>query len=171
MTNQEQDNSNVGPQGTQVFEANDVNEMIAASIIEAQSPDASTPAIIGVSPKVSGTQYILNKEKLEIGRRPNSDIVLDDASVSSMHAQIIKQGEDWQVLNLLSSNGTYVNGEKVVECVLKRGDRVSFAGVEFIFTFVDEVATEKKQSNNLGLMLTLGVVAIAAAAALFHFVL
>ena len=130
MTDKDNDNPSMGPQGTQVFEKNDINKMIADKSANAQSGTATTPALIGVSAKVVGVQIILLKDKLEVGRRPTADIVLQDASVSSMHAQIIKQGEDWKVLNLLSSNGTFVNGEKVSEKFIKSGDRIAFAGAE-----------------------------------------
>ncbi|WP_196140936.1 FHA domain-containing protein [Aliikangiella sp. G2MR2-5] len=163
MNNKTEKDTSTGPQGTQVFNVDSVNEMIAAEIAESQSPDATTPALIGVSTNVSGLKYILNKDKMEVGRRPNSDIVLDDTSVSSMHAHIIKSGDNWKVLNLLSSNGTFVNGEKVAEQVITPGDRVAFAGVEFVFAMVDDhMPVAKAANSNLPLI----VVGVALAAAL-----
>ncbi|TQV73058.1 FHA domain-containing protein [Aliikangiella marina] len=170
MTDKDNNNPSMGPQGTQVFEKNDINKMIADKIANAQSGTATTPALIGVSENVAGIQIILMKDKLEVGRRPTADIVLEDASVSSMHAQIIKQGDDWKVLNLLSSNGTFVNGEKVSEKFITSGDRIAFAGAEFVFTMVDEPVPTGKSSGGLGLILmALGLV--AAFAGLFYFIL
>ena len=160
----------MGPQGTQVFEVDDVNKMIAQEIAQSQPVDAATPALIGLSENVSGVQVILLKEKLEVGRRPSCDIVLNDSSVSSMHAQLINSGGQWKVLNLLSSNGTFVNGEKVSEKFIVPGDRIAFAGAEFVFAMVDEPMQGKSSSRNL----TLIFVAIALAAAfagLFYFIL
>jgi len=154
MTSNDEQTSKTGPQGTQVFEVNEVNRMIANEIVESQPDTANTPALIGISSDVIGTQYILQKSKIEVGRRPNSDIVLTEASVSSMHAQIIADDKRWKVLNLLSSNGTFVNNEKVVEKYLNFGDIVAFAGSEFVFALVvnDQPKKEKKPSKILMLV-------------------
>ncbi len=145
MTNND-NNTPLGPQGTQMFDLSDVNKMIAEEIISSQSENASTPALIGISPNVSGQKFILDKDKLEVGRRPNSDISLNVPSVSSMHAHIIQQEEQWKLLNLLSSNGTYINGEKITEQIINQGDRVSFADAEFVFALVDEKPILPKKS-------------------------
>jgi len=160
-----QTDSKTGPQGTQVFEANQVNIMIAKEIVESQPEDANTPALVGVSSDVIGKTFNLNKSKVEVGRRPSSDIVLSDPSVSSMHAQLIADDENWKVLNLLSSNGTFVNGKKVVEQVLNKGDMIAFAGSEFVFSYVkgEEQKEEKPQSNKLIFSLIIGASIIGAA--------
>lgn len=170
MSDEQKQNSATGPQGTQVFEVDDVNKMIAEEIASSQSPYATTPAFIGVSENMLGQQFVLGKEKLEIGRRPNSDIVLDDASVSAMHAQVIKEGENWKVLNLLSSNGTFVNGDKVVERILCPGDRVAFAGTEFVFTYIDDAAPTQSKSNGMGLVVA-AITLVVAFAGILYFIL
>ena len=166
MVDNNNNTSKTGPQGTQVFEVNDVNKMIAKEIIESRSPDANLLALIGISNDVIGQQFVMNKNKIEIGRRPNSDIVLTDASVSSMHAQIIKDGEHWKVLNLLSSNGTFVNSEKIAEKVIVEGDMIGFAGSEFVFSKVEEETQESSSgsSNNLVIVIVVLVIALAALA-------
>jgi pSer/pThr/pTyr-binding forkhead associated (FHA) protein len=151
------DNNNtpLGPQGTQMFDASDVNKMIAEQIISLQPEGASTPALIGISPNVSEQKYILDKDKLEVGRRPNSDISLNSSGVSSMHAHVIQQDGLWKVMNLLSSNGTYVNGEKITEAIIKPGDRVAFADSEFVFALVGDGMKSSKSNaskNNKGLL-------------------
>lgn len=161
--------SPVGPQGTQMFDLDDVNKMVAQEIANAYSPEAETPALIGVSPNVSGQQFILSKDKIEVGRRPNSDITLNVSSVSSMHAQIIKQDSQWKLLNLLSSNGTFINGEKVVERIIHKGDRVAFADAEFVFTFIDDPVTEEKSSPLIGLLIGASLAVVAIAVGLYYF--
>ncbi len=157
-----------GPQGTQVFEVNEINKMIAKEIVESQSDNANMPALIGVSNDVIGRQYILRKDKIEIGRRPNSDIVLTEASVSSMHAQLIREGDNWKVLNLLSSNGTFVNGKKVVNQVLLTGDMIAFAGSEFVYSMVEDDMPSAESSSNYGLIVTGVILAIAFSAVIFY---
>ena len=170
MSKKDEQDSSMGLQGTQVFDVDSVNQMIAAEIAESQSANATTPAFIGVSNQISGQKFILNKSKMEIGRRPNSDIVLDDSSVSAMHAQVIQDGQDWKVLNLLSSNGTFVNGEKVAEQILNPGDRISFAGVEFVFAYVDEPKPGKEKSGNGALIFTAAALLIALGGVLYFLI-
>lgn len=170
MTKKDNKHTSMGPQGTQVFDVDAVNKMIAAEIADSQSDEADTPALVGIGEKVSGQRFILNKDKLEVGRRPNSDIVLDDSSVSAMHAQIIRQGGKWKVLNLLSSNGTFVNGEKIVEREIVPGDRIAFAGAEFVFTLIDEPLSPKRSNKNFALVfVAFGLV--AALGGLLYFIL
>lgn len=169
MTNKESTKDPIGPQGTQMFAKDSINELIAKEIMHSQSANATTPALIGVSHQVTGQKFILSKNKLEVGRRVNSDIRIDDSGVSAMHAHIILEGNDWKVLNLLSSNGTFVNGEKVSEKYLQSGDRIGFAGAEFVFTFIDEPkpvsSVSKKQSTML-----VAIALILAFAGLLYFI-
>jgi len=153
----------MGPQGTQVFELDEVNRMIAKEIVESKSDNANMPALIGVSNDVIGQQYILRKSKVEIGRRPNSDIVLTESSVSSMHAQIVTDGEGWKVLNLLSSNGTFVNGKKVVQQAIVEGDMIGFAGSEFVFSLVEDDMPKQSKESKGNLVIVAVVFAIATA--------
>lgn len=157
----------MGPQGTQVFELDEVNKMIAREIVEAKSENANMPALIGVSNDVIGQQYILRKSKIEIGRRPSSDIVLTESSVSSMHAQIVVDGHGWKVLNLLSSNGTFVNGKKVVQQPIVEGDMIGFAGSEFVFSLVEDDMPKQSKASNSNLIIVVVVFAIATAFLMF----
>ncbi len=166
-TDKSDKNTKTGPQGTQVFELDEVNKMIAKEIVESRSENASMPALIGVSNDVIGQQFILRKNKIEIGRRPNSDIVLTESSVSSMHAQIIAVDDGWKVLNLLSSNGTFINGEKTSEGKIVEGDMIAFGGSEFVFSLVeDDLPSHSKKPTNK--LIIIGIVfAIATSMLLF----
>jgi len=159
-----------GPQGTQAFTVDEVNKMIAKQIINSQSSDANIPALIGLSERLNGKEFIFSKNKFSIGRNPDNDIVLSEASVSSMHAQIIKVDDDWKVLNLLSSNGTFVNGKKVAEKIIVPGDRIAFAEAEFVYVLVEPQAPEENIPKNDG-KIFLGLGLVAAFAALFYFIL
>ena len=168
--NKNKNEASMGPQGTQVFDLDEVNKMVAAEISNSRTSTANIPAFIGLSSSLNGQKFILAKDKLEVGRRPNSDIVLNETSVSSMHAQIIKDGANWKVLNLLSSNGTFVNGEKIVEKIIQLGDRVAFAEAEFVFTLIDEEKQIKTSHGNLPITLA-AVGLLLAFSALYFFVL
>ena len=75
----------------------------------------------------SGERYPLNEE-LSVGRAPGCAVVLDnDTFVSQVHARLFRRGRETYVEDLGSTNGTYVNGERIAEVTrLRRGDRVQF---------------------------------------------
>ncbi|MEV4613800.1 DUF1707 and FHA domain-containing protein [Kitasatospora sp. NPDC049258] len=70
--------------------------------------------------------------RLVIGRQTGSDLRLGDASVSRLHAELRVEPEGWVLQDLGSSNGTFVNGLRVVGAVLVRpGDQVRFGRLAF----------------------------------------
>ncbi|MDQ7049401.1 MAG: FHA domain-containing protein [Enterobacterales bacterium] len=149
MTNRGYTTGKTGPQGTEVFDLDDVNKMIAREIVESRAENANMPALIGVSNDTIGHQFILRNNKIKVGRRASCDIVLTEPSVSSVHAQIIYDRNEWKVFNLLSSNGTFVNTKKVTESTIKMGDLIAFGGSEFVFSMVvDDAPDDGKNSNN-----------------------
>ena len=72
-------------------------------------------------------------EQITIGRAPENDLVLDHVSLSGSHAVLVNLGGTFQVQDLGSTNGTFVNGEAVSEAVLSHGARVQFGAIEAIF--------------------------------------
>ena len=71
--------------------------------------------------------------EITIGRDKNSTYPLSDTTVSSSHASIsLKNGRYW-IIDRRSSNGTFVNGRRIVESVLMDGDTVSFGECKRIF--------------------------------------
>lgn len=73
------------------------------------------------------------KDNTAIGRSPSNDVVLKEPKVSRQHAAINKYNEHYILIDLKSSNGVYVNGTKVDECVLHPGDEISIGGYKFSF--------------------------------------
>ena len=69
----------------------------------------------------------LVKERMTIGRKPHNDIALDHRAVSSQHASITLMLEDAILEDLGSTNGTLIQGEKVVRRKLTSGDKVTIA--------------------------------------------
>jgi pSer/pThr/pTyr-binding forkhead associated (FHA) protein len=70
-----------------------------------------------------------------VGRQPSNDLVLSDAAVSSNHARLNVDGGVLTVVDLNSTNGTFVNGQRLtpqVPAPLRTGDRVKFAALEFV---------------------------------------
>lgn len=69
-----------------------------------------------------------------IGRSESCDIIIDDAGVSSVHAIIEVQGESVRLFDMNSTNGTFVNGEKIVTKELTLNDQIRFSDVSLQFT-------------------------------------
>ncbi len=69
----------------------------------------------------------------EIGREDSCEIMLQEPSVSARHAQLIHQGGRWRLVNLVSANGIYVNGEKRLTAYLADGDQIRLGLVNLIF--------------------------------------
>jgi hypothetical protein len=85
-------------------------------------------------PEDSPTTHEVVGEKLTIGRLVGNDIALDEASVSSRHAEIELQDGGALLRDLDSTNGTFLNGEQVTgEHPLNEGDEIYFGGVRSVF--------------------------------------
>lgn len=71
-----------------------------------------------------GKRYVLGDEPLSVGRGEENRVVLDNDSVSRRHCRVEKRGPLWYVVDLDSTNGTYVNDEQVSEYAMRRGDQI-----------------------------------------------
>jgi pSer/pThr/pTyr-binding forkhead associated (FHA) protein len=77
-----------------------------------------------------GMEFALARFAL-IGRHPECSIVLDDTFVSGEHAELAATGDGWQVRDLASTNGTFVNGQEVFATAhVQSGDVVQFGRVK-----------------------------------------
>ena len=84
--------------------------------------------------RLAGTRFILNDAVITLGASSDNQIVLDYEGVSRRHARIEKNGSRWELVDLNSTNHTYVNGRPVSRSPLKNKDIVSLARVaEMIF--------------------------------------
>ena len=69
-----------------------------------------------------------------IGRAPRADFVVDAALVSRLHCRLAAGPGEIEAVDLESTNGTYVNGERVERGMLKHGDRLRIGAVELVVT-------------------------------------
>ena len=82
----------------------------------------------------AGSKFFLDSETTEIGRNPDSDIFLDDITVSRRHSEITrKEGKGFKLNDVGSLNGTYVNKERVEEAELRSGDEMQIGKFKLIF--------------------------------------
>ena len=80
-----------------------------------------TMLVVRQGPEI-GTRYSLVGDQVTVGRVPDNQIQLDDVTVSRQHAVFVRNGDEWQIRDLGSLNGTYVNNERVEETVVRHGD-------------------------------------------------
>src|SRR3954467_8984412 len=71
-----------------------------------------------------GESFPLNADRMTIGRRPDSDIFLDDVTVSRNHALLVRRSGDYYLDDLGSLNGTYVNRHRIESHRLDDGDEL-----------------------------------------------
>jgi pSer/pThr/pTyr-binding forkhead associated (FHA) protein len=67
-----------------------------------------------------------------IGRAPGADFVLDAALVSRVHCRVTAGATELEVVDLESTNGTFVNGERTARGTLKHGDRLGVGRVDLL---------------------------------------
>ena len=70
----------------------------------------------------AGSRFLLDQDVTSAGRHPDSDIFLDDVTVSRRHAEFRREGSGYTVHDVGSLNGTYVNRERIEEAPLNHGD-------------------------------------------------
>ena len=71
-----------------------------------------------------------------IGRAPRADFVVDAALVSRLHCRLTAGAAELEVVDLESTNGTFVNGERAGRARLKQGDRLGVGRVELVVDLV-----------------------------------
>jgi pSer/pThr/pTyr-binding forkhead associated (FHA) protein len=81
----------------------------------------------------AGSRFVLEHERTEVGRHPESDIFLDDITVSRRHAEFLRQSDGYLVRDVGSLNGTYVNRERIDEGKLRNGDEVQIGKFRLVF--------------------------------------
>ncbi|MBI1292182.1 FHA domain-containing protein [bacterium] len=87
------------------------------------------------------SSYPLKGEQTTLGRHPTNDIVLALDSISRFHARIDCRGDFFIIQDLNSSNGSFVNGERITQLAVHHGDYVTFGNVEFEFQNASQHAT------------------------------
>jgi hypothetical protein len=105
--------------------------------------------------KFSGHEIIIDRDVTTIGRVSENDVSFpDDSNVSRYHAEIERRGGDHWLIDLKSSNGTTVNGERVTgERMLAQGDKLAFGGsseAEFLEKSAGDDEADKDAENASG---------------------
>src|SRR6185312_11036546 len=81
----------------------------------------------------AGSRFLLDRATTTAGRHPNTDIFLDDVTVSRRHAEFRWVSGEFQIVDVGSLNGTYLNREPVDWAVLANGDEVQIGKFRLVF--------------------------------------
>jgi pSer/pThr/pTyr-binding forkhead associated (FHA) protein len=90
----------------------------------------------------AGSRFLLDQDVTSAGRHPDSDIFLDDVTVSRRHAEFYRHGGTFSVQDVGSLNGTYVNRERIEEAILTAGDEVQVGKFRLVFLTNPQHAAE-----------------------------
>jgi len=89
----------------------------------------------------AGSRYLLDTDVVSAGRHPESDIFLDDITVSRRHVEFHRTEGAYRVHDVGSLNGTYVNRDRIDDALLQNGDEVRIG--KFRLVFFASAATEE----------------------------
>jgi pSer/pThr/pTyr-binding forkhead associated (FHA) protein len=88
----------------------------------------------------AASRFRLDQQVTSAGRHPDSNIVLDNITVSRRHAEFRLEGRKFRVVDMGSLNGTYVNGERIDSAVLTNGDEIGMGNFRMVFLTAPETA-------------------------------
>ena len=95
-------------------------------------PDGSALLVVQRGPS-AGSRFLLDTDDVSAGRHPESDIFLDDVTVSRRHAVFRRTSDGYLVADVGSLNGTYVNRDRIDEVLLSGGDEVQIGKYRLVY--------------------------------------
>ena len=117
--------------GTELAEAEPDEPLADSGLVEAL-PSGSALLVVKRGPN-AGSRFLLDTDLTTAGRHPESDIFLDDVTVSRRHAEFYRHPRGFTVRDVGSLNGTYVNRERIEEADLSDGDEVQVGKFRLMF--------------------------------------
>ena len=117
---------------TMTYRVDETGEMKPVDIDEVVEESGAALVIRAGGGRV-GESFPLKGERSTIGRRPDSDVFLDDVTVSRDHALIVRRGGAWHLDDLGSLNGTYVNRHRIETHRLVDGDELQVGKYKLTF--------------------------------------
>ena len=104
----------------------------AAAVSTTEVPAGQGVLVVKRGPN-AGSRYVLEGTPVTAGRSPDSDIFLDDVTVSRRHASFVPTGSSYEVRDVGSLNGTYLNRERIESAPLSNGDEVQIGKFRLVF--------------------------------------
>jgi pSer/pThr/pTyr-binding forkhead associated (FHA) protein len=117
---------------TATYRVGETGELIPVDVEEITTHGHAALVIRSGGNRV-GESFPLEGERMTVGRRPDSDVFLDDVTVSRDHALVVKRGGDFYLDDLGSLNGTYVNRQRIESHRLSDGDELQIGKYKLTF--------------------------------------
>ncbi len=112
----------------------DTEEMTASDISAVENLPAGSAMLLVQRGPSAGARFLLDTDRVTVGRHPDSDIFLDDISVSRRHSTFARGEQGYIVSDLGSLNGTYVNRDRIDgDVALTGGDEVQIGKYRLIY--------------------------------------
>jgi hypothetical protein len=108
---------------TATYRIDETGELVPVELDEVVARQGAAVVVRAGGGRV-GESFPLEGDRVTIGRRPDSDIFLDDVTVSRDHALLVRRGGDFHLDDLGSLNGTYVNRSRIESRRLEDGDEL-----------------------------------------------
>ena len=110
----------------------DEHDDLAGDLLGEALPDGFALLVVQRGPN-AGSRFLLDKEVTTAGRGPDSDIFLDDVTVSRRHAKFTRTDQGFVVEDVGSLNGTYLNRERIEKAEVHNGDEVQVGKFRLMF--------------------------------------
>ena len=112
----------------------DTEEMTSDDVSAVENLPAGSAMLLVQRGPDAGARFLLDSDTVSVGRHPDSDIFLDDISVSRRHATFTRSGAGYVIADLGSLNGSYVNRDRIdSEIALAGGDEVQIGKYRLIY--------------------------------------
>ena len=140
--------------GASLEVAADENTLTLQAVVAADTEDELASYLEGLPPGIgllvvrhgpdAGSSFRLEGEHTNVGRHPDSEIFLDDITVSRRHVALDRTPAGYRLRDVGSLNGTYVNHERTDEAILRHGDELQVGRYRLSFVLgTDTRGTEK----------------------------
>jgi pSer/pThr/pTyr-binding forkhead associated (FHA) protein len=110
----------------------DEHDDLAQDLLSEALPAGFALLVVQRGPN-AGSRFLLDKEVTTAGRHPDSDIFLDDVTVSRRHAEFTRTDDGFVVSDVGSLNGTYLNRERIERAPVRNGDEVQVGKFRLLF--------------------------------------
>ena len=122
-----------GEPSTATYRIDETGELVPVDVGDVVADEGAALVIRAGGGRV-GESFPLTGDRMTIGRRPDSDIFLDDVTVSRDHALLVRRGGEFYLDDLGSLNGTYVNRHRIESHRLEDGDELQVG--KFKLTYI-----------------------------------
>jgi pSer/pThr/pTyr-binding forkhead associated (FHA) protein len=118
---------------TATYRIDETGELVPVDLEDVVAQGGGAALVVRAGGGRVGESFPLEGERMTIGRRPDSDVFLDDVTVSRDHALVVRRGEELHLDDLGSLNGTYVNRRRIESHHLADGDELQVGKYKLTF--------------------------------------